>query len=228
MNRRLLLLPLLLVVSAVATAAEQPKKKAAVNPALAAVTDTPGLPRVLLLGDSISIGYTLDVRTALKGAANVHRPATNCSSTSHGLANLAAWLGAGKWDVIHFNFGIHDAKLPPEGVRHAPLDAYERNLRELVRRLRATGAKLVWASSTPIPNGGVLAPDRRFADITTYNAVAEKVMRESGVAVNDLHAAIAPRFAQLARAGDLHYTAEGSALLAQHVAASIRAHLAAR
>ncbi|MBL9199759.1 MAG: SGNH/GDSL hydrolase family protein [Opitutaceae bacterium] len=228
MNRRLLLLPLLLVLSGVASAAEQPKKKAAANPAFAAVTDTPGLPRVLLLGDSISIGYTLDVRAILKGAANVHRPATNCSSTSHGLAHLDAWLGAGKWDVIHFNFGIHDAKLPPEGVRHAPLDVYERNLRELVRRLRATGAKLVWASSTPIPNGGVLAPDRRFGDITTYNAVAAKVMREMGVATNDLHAAVAPRFAQLARAGDLHYTAEGSALLAQHVAASVRAQIGAR
>ncbi len=228
MNRRLLLFPLLLVVAAVATAAEQPKKKAAANPAFAAVTDTPGLPRVLLLGDSISIGYTLDVRAALAGVANVHRPATNCSSTSHGLAHLEAWLGAGKWDVVHFNFGIHDAKLPPEGVRHAPLDAYERNLRDLVRRLRATGAKLVFATSTPIPNGGVLAPDRRFADITSYNAVAAKVMRESGIAVNDLHAAIAPKFAQLARAGDLHYTAEGSALLAQHVAASIRAQLTAR
>lgn len=228
MNARPLSLFLLLIAAAVAHAAEPPKKKAAANPAFAAVTDTPGLPRVLLLGDSISIGYTLEVRAALQGVANVHRPAANCSSTSHGLANLGAWLGTGKWDVIHFNFGIHDAKLPPEGVRHASLEAYERNLRELVRRLRATGAKLVWATSTPIPNGGVLAPDRRFADITAYNAVAAKVVHEAGVALNDLHAAIAPRFAQLARAGDLHYTAEGSALLAQHVAASIRGQLGAR
>ena len=230
MNRRTLLarLPLLAFTAAFVFAAEPPKQKAAANPAFAPITDTPGLPRVLLLGDSISIGYTLPTRTALAGVANVHRPAANCSSTSHGLANLAKWLGPGKWDVIHFNFGIHDAKLPPEGVRHAPLDVYERNLRELIARLRATGAKLVWASSTPIPNGGVLSADRRFADITTYNAVAAKVMRESGVAVNDLHGAIAPHFARLARPGDLHYSDEGSALLARQVAASIRAQLPAR
>ena len=78
--------------------------------ALAPVADVPGLPRVLILGDSISIGYMVGVRERLQGRANVHRPAENCGETARGVASLDKWLGGGKWDVIHFNFGLHDVK----------------------------------------------------------------------------------------------------------------------
>ena len=59
---------------AVLTALAQDKP----NP-LAQIQDTPGLPRVLLIGDSISIGYTLPVRRLLAGKANVHRIAVNAN-----------------------------------------------------------------------------------------------------------------------------------------------------
>lgn len=200
----------------------------AAEPALAPIEDQPGLPRVLLIGDSISIGYTLPVRAALAGKANVHRPAANCSSTGTGLASLTKWLGHGQWDVIHFNFGLHDAKLPPEGVRHSPPEVYEKNLRELVKRMQATGARLIWATSTPVPNGGVLAPNRRFDSVDKYNAIAKKVMEENGVAIDDLNAAVAPRVGELQIQGDVHFTPEGSAFLAGRVAASIEAQLPTR
>ena len=90
------------------TAAKDRAASRAKDPRLAAITDTPGLPRVLIIGDSISIGYTLPVRAQLRGRANVHRPKDNCGSTLVGLERLDAWLGNGKWDVIHFNFGLHD------------------------------------------------------------------------------------------------------------------------
>ena len=214
-------------LSATAVAAEA-KAKPAPDPALAPIVDIAGLPRVLLIGDSISIGYTLPVREALKGKANVHRPPGNCSSTGYTLSKLDVWLGAGKWDVIHFNWGLHDAKLPPEGVRHAPPDVYEKNLRELVQRLRATGAKLIWATTTPVPNGGNLAPNRRFDSVEKYNAIAARVMSELGVATNDLNAAITPHFARVGRPNDVHYTAEGSALLAAEVVRSVNAQLPSR
>jgi acyl-CoA thioesterase-1 len=198
------------------------------NPSLARIDDVPGLPRVLLLGDSISIGYTLAVREALKGRANVHRAPENCSATSHALNRLERWLGEGKWDVIHFNFGLHDAKLPPEGVRHAPPDVYEQNLRRLVARLKATGAKLIWATTTPVPYGGVLAPDRRFGDIAAYNAVASRVMKEHNIPVNDLNRAVAPHLERYLRPRDLHYTTEGSKFLAEHVVRSLEMALPER
>ncbi len=226
--RRLSVLLALLTAAAPAHAASTSPATAKVQPAFAPVTDTPGLPRVLLIGDSISMGYTLAVRRLLDGRANVHRPPTNCSSSGHGLARLDSWLGSGHWDVIHFNFGLHDAKLPPEGIRHATLERYEQNLRELVARLKATGARLVWASTTPVPNGGFLAPDRRFGDVAAYNRVAARVMTELGVAIDDLNAVITPHFARLARPNDVHYSEEGSTLLARAVADSITAQLTPR
>src|SRR5689334_4519550 len=107
------------------------------DPILQPITDEPGLPRVLLIGDSISMGYTIPVRDALKGKANVHRILVNGSSTVTGLANLKEWLGSGKWDVIHFNWGLHDlkhykdGKMDPSGPIWVPVADYEKNLGEL-------------------------------------------------------------------------------------------------
>src|SRR5213078_1527815 len=102
------------------------------------------------IGDSISMGYTLPARAALAGAANVLRPPTNCGATPAGLQRLDAWLGSGHWDVIHFNFGLHDLRYLPSGEQLAPPADYEKNLRALVRRLKMTGATLVFATTTPV------------------------------------------------------------------------------
>ena len=59
---------------------------------------------MLLIGDSISIGYTLPVRKLMQGKANIHRPLTNCGPTTKGIAEIDKWLGKDKWDVIHFNW----------------------------------------------------------------------------------------------------------------------------
>lgn len=218
-----------ILCAGIACAAEAPKKaKPASDPSLAPVEDVAGLPRALLIGDSISMGYTLPVRELLKGKANVHRPSTNCSSTGNGLHYLDSWLGGKKWDVIHFNFGLHDAKLPPEGIRHAPPDVYEKNLRELVKRMQAGGAKLVFATTTPVPNGGNISPTRRFGSVDQYNAIAVKVMKENGVAIDDLNAFIAPHVAKVQKPNDVHFTDEGSAMLAKQVAAAIEAALKAK
>ena len=84
------------------------------DPAFAPIEDVVGLPRVLLIGDSISVGYTLPTRKALEGVANVHRIPFNGSDTGVALQNIEPWLastGSGKkWDVIHFNWGLHDLK----------------------------------------------------------------------------------------------------------------------
>src|SRR5881396_740319 len=80
------------------------------SPAFAPVIDQPGLARVLLIGDSISIGYTATVRKELAGKANVHRIPENGADTANGLKKIDAWLGNSRWDVIHFNWGLHDLK----------------------------------------------------------------------------------------------------------------------
>ena len=203
------------------------KAKPAPSPVTAPITDEPGLPRVLLIGDSISMGYTLPVRALLKGKANVHRIPANGGPTVNGLKNLKAWLGTGKWDVVHFNFGIHDMKFMEPGKQQVPPEAYEKNLRELVKQLQATGAKLIWATTTPIPDGE-LNPPRTFDKVPAYNAIATRVMTEHGVTINDLNGAITPHLGKLQNPKDVHFNAAGSEFLAKEVAAKIEAQLPKR
>ncbi len=222
-------LPLLLaLVSFSLFAADAPKaapaekapakaKAKAPNPALAPIQDVAGLPRVLLIGDSISIGYTLPVRQELAGKANVHRIPTNGGPTKNGTANLSKWLGTSKWDVIHFNFGLHDLRHMDDGKRQVEPAEYEQNLRSLVAEMKKTGAKLIFATTTPVP-AGKLTPQRTFGDVAIYNDIALKVMKENGVAIDDLNAVITPTLAQHQNKADVHFNPEGSATLGKAVA----------
>ncbi|MEZ5384470.1 MAG: SGNH/GDSL hydrolase family protein [Prosthecobacter sp.] len=190
------------------------------NPVLAPIEDVAGLPRVLLIGDSISMGYTLPVRKMLEGKANIHRIPANGGPTKNGVANIQKWLGTGKWDVIHFNWGIHDLKIMPDGKRQVETADYEANLRSLVATLKATGAKLIWASTTPIPDGE-LNPPRSFGKVSEYNEIAARVMKENGVAIDDLNAWMTPKFEEFHKPKDLHYTEAGSEHLAKKVAEAV-------
>ncbi len=96
-----------------------------------------------------------------------------------------------------------------------------------MKQLQATGAQLIWATITPIPDGE-LTPPRTFDKVPTYNAIATKVMTELGVTINDLNAAITPRLDKLQNPHDVHFNAEGSKFLAQQVAAKIEAQLPKR
>src|SRR5207249_6289812 len=114
------------------------------------VKDDPKLPRVLIVGDSISIGYTPPAAKLLEGKANIHHKPGNASDTVTGVKNLKKWLGDSKWDVIHFNWGLHDIKLGT-GKHQVSIDDYEKSLRELVKTMKTTNAKLIWATTTPVP-----------------------------------------------------------------------------
>jgi lysophospholipase L1-like esterase len=175
------------------------------------VKDDPKLPRVLLIGDSVSRGYTIATRDALKGKANVHRAPENCGPTANGLKKLDIWLGTGKWDVIHFNFGIHDRATPPAD--------YEQRLEEIVTRLEKTGARIIWASTTPIPRDDVKKQDP--ASIVERNAIAASVMAKHGVAVDDLFGFITPQLATTQNPNDVHFNANGYTVLGGKVAESI-------
>ena len=208
------------------------KPKAARNPAMAKIVDDLKLPRVLLIGDSISIGYTLPVRELLKDAANVHRIPTNGGPTSNGIKNIEAWLGDGKWDVIHFNWGLHDLKQIEGQQLVLPAD-YEANLRKLVTRMKQVvgtngqPATLVWCSTTPVPESD-LNPPRRFHDVVEYNQLAAKVMSDEKLVTNDLYEFAKPKQAEIQKPKDVHFTDAGSRVLAEQVAKEIRAALASR
>ena len=211
-----------------------PKSKPKPDPAMSRSEDQSGLPRVLLIGDSISIGYTVPVRELLKDKANVHRIPANGGPTINGLANLKKWLGDAKWDVIHFNWGLHDLKYMgpnqenltdpklPTSRQQVPLADYEQNLRELVGQLKATGAKLIWCNTTPVPEG---CQGRVAGDELTYNAAAARVMQEADVVTNDLHAHAMAKLKEIQLPANVHFSDAGSKYLAEKVAASIELQL---
>lgn len=189
----------------------------------APVADAPGQPRVLLIGDSISIGYTPVVRELLAGEATIHRVPDNGGSTTLGLALLDEWLGDGRWDVIHFNFGLHDVTLIDGHPRTVP-ETYAANLRTIVQRLKRTGARLIFATSTPVP-GNTIHPSRREADALVLDRLAREVMAEAGVPLNDLYAFAHPQLGDLQIPANVHFRPEGSRALGERVAAAIRTAL---
>lgn len=112
--------------------------------------DNPKLPRYLFIGDSISGNYDKGLRTALAGKYNIHHPPTNCGPSANGAKNIIPWLGAydqpGRhWDVISFNHGHWDSKNDKA--------SYQANLEKVIGELKKTGAKLIWVTTCPVPNG---------------------------------------------------------------------------
>ena len=171
---------------------------------LARIKVDPALPKVMLIGDSISIGYTLPVRRLLAGTANVLRPPENALGTDYILQRLARWLGKSSYDVVHFNAGLHDIAREGGGGPAVPPGRYRDNLREIVRRLRPVARTLAFATTTPVPAGA--APRATARDVEDYNRIAREVMAAEGVAVNDLHAFILPHLRGAQRPDDVHFT----------------------
>ena len=181
------------------------------------VEDDPALPRVLLIGDSVSRAYTQAVRKELAGKANVHRAPANCGPTSTGVRKIDVWLGDGKWDIIHFNFGIHDRK--------TAIADYTGRLEQLITRMKQTKAKLIWASTTPLPD----TPGKwSSASVIERNAAAAEVMAKHDVQINDLFAAITPRLAELQNPNDCHFNGAGNTFLGETVARFIGTRLGRR
>src|SRR5215510_5349155 len=151
----------------------------------------PSLPKVVLIGDSIRLGYApLDAKR-LEGKAIVVSPKPNGEDSGNVLKNLDEWVIRERPDVVHINAGLHDLKLKDHAYQ-VPLSDYESNLKEILGRIRReTGAHVIFATSTPIlDNLHALRKagfDRFEADVRRYNVVAMAVMKQAGIPVNDLH-----------------------------------------
>jgi lysophospholipase L1-like esterase len=155
--------------------------------------------------------------------------------TGNGLKMLTEWLGNTQWALIHFNWGLWDLcyRLPEangtgkldkiNGTLTTTLEQYEKNLNELVTILKRTGAILIWAQTTVVPEG---EPGRFAGDEKKYNEVATKVMRKNGVTVNKLYSLTKSfRSDSFVANGNVHYTEDGYRKIAEQVVNTIRTAL---
>lgn len=201
------------------------------------LADDPKLPRVLVIGDSISMNYHDAAKEALAGVANYHRIEGNAFTVVHGVNNAELWLGnyhekGFQWDVILFNHGLHDLKQSYDkesdtfGAYSVSLEDYKANLEKLIGILKKTGATLVWTSTTPIPNDNKSQYARRKGASKDFNEAAKEVMnRHPEIVINDLYQVVdeSTVYDEWRKGTDVHYYQEKEReLLGEAVASAVR------
>lgn len=186
-----------------------------------------GMPRVLLIGDSVAVAYAPYVRKDLEQCAQVELIKENAGNTRNGVYQLQKWLGDGGWDIIHFNFGLHDLLYVSKDAAHGPnidINEYEQNLVRIIKRLKKKnqGVKLIFATTTPVP---VDDPKRNYADVVAYNVAAINIMKEMDVSVDDLYSGLLPYIKEMRIPGSVHVNNVGARHLAYLVITSIKSRL---
>ncbi len=181
---------------------------------------TPRQPNVLIIGDSISIGYTPFVEKQFSRQATVVHNQGNAQHTGTGLEKVDEWLGAEQWDIVQFNWGLWDLcyRHPDSKVygnrdkingkiTHT-VDEYAANLDSIISLLqKKTNAKLIFVTTTYVPENEA---GRYTADVIRYNDAAKTVLKKYEIPVNDIYQqsiSIHKKFGK--GSDDVHYTTEG-------------------
>jgi lysophospholipase L1-like esterase len=176
------------------------------------------LPRVLLIGDSITRAYYPQVEKNLAGKAYVGRLSSSAFiSDPVLLTQIEMVLSQYKFDVIHFNNGMH-------GWQHGEKE-YAQAFPKFLKTIRkyAPDAKLIWADTTPLKVSPQLPPDNQTEAtderIAARNAIALKFVQAEGIPVDDLNTPMAghPEY----HADNVHFNDQGIAIQAAQVAAEI-------
>lgn len=157
----------------------------------------------------------------------MHRPKTNCRWSAYGNENILQWIGDENWDLIHFNFGLWDWYGWKQENEATP-ESYAKSLDGIVNKLRPSGAKLVFAVTTPPCRGAEKKVKFMVSDeqAEAFNRSALAVMKKHGVVINDLYSAIGQNRSKYQLGiNDVHYNDTGRDLLAAQVSKVIKREL---
>ena len=180
--------------------------------------------KILLIGDSIRIGYDKYVKMAFEETAEVYYPSDNCCFASYVVRGLPDWkeeVGCGDdVDLVYWNAGLWDGLIMVDGENHTPIDIYKIYIQRIcnIIKILFPSAKVIFATSTPVQEELFLGWAKRYnRDTELYNAAATEIVRNSGGDVDDLY--ILTKNAPLSNYSDQthFYTKEGTKLLANHV-----------
>lgn len=185
--------------------------------------------KVWLLGDSIRMFYQKEVIARLGDDYEVYAPAENCRFSSYMLNSIRFWIREFPTpDIIHFNAGLWDtAILYPEDGSFIGLEEYVKYMGLVIRELKKTGAKLIFATTTPVHDEkvhlpGPMPPAHRNEDIQRYNAAVLQAYQGEDCRINDLYAQFYPHRMSYLSDDLIHPNREGVAFLADLVAKAIR------
>ena len=185
--------------------------------------------RVVLLGDSIRMGYEERVRALLKGRAEVWSPGENCRFAGYMLVSMPAWAReCGKPEeisLVHWNSGHWDcAHFDNSDEAYSTVEEYAAWLLRVHKAIvkNFPNARIMFATTTLVDMAQYpTMPNRRSNDeINAYNKAATEVMRRLGVEVNDL-AALSSLFPSSYYADAVHMNDKGNLALAKQVAGVI-------
>jgi lysophospholipase L1-like esterase len=179
-------------------------------------------PALVLIGDSIRMGYQDDVARELAGRAEVWAPEPNGGNSRNVLAHLDEWVLSRKPDLVYVNCGLHDLKRAFGEACSVPFDEYGDNVRRILMQLQGELPGVIWATITPVDenlhhqNKGF---DRFEADVDAYNEAARAVAVDLGVPIDDLFAVVEEvGKTRLLTQDGVHFTEEGSRILGRAVA----------
>ncbi|MBP0017546.1 MAG: SGNH/GDSL hydrolase family protein [Cyanobacteria bacterium SBLK] len=179
----------------------------------------PDLANILIIGDSIVSGYFFDLRAEMAGVANVYGVPENARHSRYGLKQCDRWLGDRDWDIIAFNFGLHDIHFV-KGVG-IPRE-YRRNLEAIATKLQATNARIVWINTTPVPSRTLF---RKAGEAERINAIAREIMTKKELPILDLWTPARKNLKTWQIPRDVHFRDRGSEELAKIVGAFLHEEL---
>lgn len=177
-------------------------------------------PKILIIGDSISIGYTPYLETHFADRAVVKHNPGNAQHTGTGLQKIKEWTGDEEWDIVQFNWGLWDLcyRHPDSKVQGNrdkingkltnTVEEYSSNLDSIVTVLQqVTDAKLIFLTTTYVPEQEA---GRFKQDAVRYNEAAKKIMKKHSILVHDIYEASEKIHHQFGKGSDdVHYTDKG-------------------
>lgn len=185
--------------------------------------------KIVLIGDSIRMGYDKYVKMALEGVAEVYYPEANCRFAAQIVRHLSEWkeeMGCGEdVDLVHWNAGLWDNLIIADGMHHFPLEIYKIYVERVCRLIGQLfpQAKMVFAATTPISEELFqrLNYKRYNRDTEKYNEAAFEIVRRYGGTINDLYTLMKEAPESYHSDQTHYYTKEGTRLLTNQVVSCI-------
>jgi acyl-CoA thioesterase-1 len=188
--------------------------------------ETPGLKRIMLLGDSVSRGIRSRTQQLFKDQANIQGAPANCMGFEKYQSGLKEWLGYCPWDLVQFNVGLHYHPEFPDNYT-SWREEYRQGIIEIFKEIRAhsPSAHIVFALTTPSPfDSNATTPDKATCPhydkfhkkgfISAMNEVAISLSQELGMIINDRYSFVLPVLEKYQNKCDVHFGVEGSKLMA--------------